>query len=1367
MNYINRIFGSKENNEFKIEEFDTLDPSGKSGILIHPKGGEHTISYKGKELDKESVCKFIERVTGLHQNLISELTKQDLVAKLDSLKQRNYGIPTGRQKFHDKTQKVAANVTAALQLPFEHFNKLSNKELSKIPASVFKWREPEFYAGLDARVLNNLSDGALKHLDAAVLNNLSNGTLKGLNALVLNNLSGEALKGLDARVLNNLSDKALRGLNARNLSTFDDDDLIFFDEHEHVLNNLSDKTLANLDARVLNLFYWRCLSFLDARILNNLSDKALEGLSADVLNSLSKETLKGLGPRVLNKLSDETVKNLNKIYSYAVTFILNTLSDKTIKGLDASFYNKLDYRAVQQAPSSVFEKREESFYKNLQPCVLNALEEQALKEIPEDIFKGRHSDFYSGLNNIVLKKVPPSVIGDLAKVVMDYPKTSEAVAAANAILKWNLPDNDPHYLNAITYLTGLDAHALNSLSDETLKVLDARVSHCLSKEVFKDLDARVLNKLSNETLEGLDALVLNNISDEVLKDLDAHVLNNLSNKTLKVLDARVLNNSNKAFNGLDDRVLNNLSDEALQGLDPRVLNNLSDKTLDRLDVRVLNNLSDKTIEGLDARVLNKLDCYGTLRHLNAHVLNNLSDKTLKGLGFHVLHHLSDEKLKGVDARVLNNLSDKALEDFSFGLLEHLSDEALKGIDAMFYNKLSEFSLENTPPSAFEKREEAFYKNLQPRVFNTLNEQALNVIPEDNFKGHNSDFYSGLKANALKKVPLSVIDDLMEVVRSTPNKADAAAAANAILKWDLPNNDQRYLDVVRYLQGLDAHVLNNLSDMTLEVLDARVLRNLSNEMLKALEVTFYNKLSEDSLKNVPSSVFENRKESFYKNLQPRVFNALDKQILHVIPSSVVDNLVEVVRSSPNRSDATAAAETIRRWGLPDHDERYIDAQICLEVAQLASKKNPYTVHEKLLKNLQCPLLSFGKTHKRQILTQAIAENSSSTPATIEEVKKTLNSPLPTLNQMQNLYKNLTQKEAAVKESKILESRMLGSKLVETTLEDCKSACIEDPYITGFYQLFTGADETPVGRTAFQFATVMKHILSLDNNASKNELSLQEECFLNFMNSMLFCRTGKADGITMFYQSLKREEGGSSIILSGQTEALRLHKLVEQSLTESITDDLVRAICKMGKKEPFSQGVHQTQFLYNCLLPRVGLKVDLNYDRHAGAILDPLIKLLDSEEKMSDAVQILGEHFTPLLFKKLKETLGGLIDTYKKEISALEATQEEIKQLKSSDEKINRIQQQLEKTSERIARSESSSDIRAAMEEQRKLRPELDQAIANNAGLQAAIKKQEEQEAKVEATLDTLSEYGWEAKEEILSPEEEIDLLLQKVGYLDKK
>lgn len=489
----------------------------------------------------------------------------------------------------------------------------------------------------------------------------------------------------------------------------------------------------------------------------------------------------------------------------------------------------------------------------------------------------------------------------------------------------------------------------------------------------------------------------------------------------------------------------------------------------------------------------------------------------------------------------------------------------------------------------------------------------------------------------------------------------------------------------------------------------------------------------------------------------------------------------IQEESDKAKALRSAQLIRdnaaALGLSDEDQRFIAALICIADANSTDRTNPYVVHGKLAANAKKGLLPFTTPVDGVLIsTEAIALNVSPRLTSVRALKEAIGDPLPTLEQMGSLYTALVSKRPAVEALTILTAPLEGYRNLCIDTDDPNKPKL-DPAVAGLFGELAVADpNAPVSNTAVQFATIMKHIFSLEGTADKDKLSVREETFLTLIEAMRECATGKTDAIMNCYNALVRQGTVSGASVRNKN-APRLHKLVEETLNECFTDGLVRKICGMVEGAPVDQGVHQTQFIRN-LSARVGLDRGLNFDRHAGLILPQLLDLLDDEEKMKGAIDTLGKHFTQLLLKKLHQALNVQFLAYQYVSVHLEGAKELVKNLEEADprkKKVEALSQEMRGLERQIEPLQSATEpseqlaqlrqtYREKMLERDTLSAQIREDAKTNPELQKAIAEQEEYEGALGASIKELTGYGWTPKEKIGAIPEEAVALLQSAGYI---
>ncbi|MCX6988962.1 MAG: hypothetical protein NTZ52_05630 [Chlamydiae bacterium] len=155
-------------------------------------------------------------------------------------------------------------------------------------------------------------------------------------------------------------------------------------------------------------------------------------------------------------------------------------------------------------------------------------------------------------------------------------------------------------------------------------------------------------------------------------------------------------------------------------------------------------------------------------------------------------------------------------------------------------------------------------------------------------------------------------------------------------------------------------------------------------------------------------------------------------------------------------------------------------------------------------------------------------------------------------------------------------------------------LQDPFFSSLLTLPL-TEEVPF-QQAYAFA-VLAHILALSNDPiGEGILSPQEEALLTFSSSLLACRTGKSEGLVLFYNALDpRYRYSTATALEAAIDTMQhyMREQVQSQMRNLFSNDNAM-MRQMNENQPVQQLSHQSNYIKNFLGIHLGLDHTLNFD-----------------------------------------------------------------------------------------------------------------------------------------------------------------------------
>lgn len=277
-----------------------------------------------------------------------------------------------------------------------------------------------------------------------------------------------------------------------------------------------------------------------------------------------------------------------------------------------------------------------------------------------------------------------------------------------------------------------------------------------------------------------------------------------------------------------------------------------------------------------------------------------------------------------------------------------------------------------------------------------------------------------------------------------------------------------------------------------------------------------------------------------------------------------------------------AKMLAHWILEnfiflEEEQNYIQQRI-FEITTLSKEdsKNPYMVHAQHLSNrkreIQIPESIYWNTSKFQGIGKKKEFRIKNLPQNVSK------------EYAAKMYEDLHKK---AQENLLLQGRI---HLIIDEVGDLERVNVAMDKFEGLWNAFfspeiqyllerNGDEEEVVSDDKAKLFAIIHYIQSLDSTSKSNELSIQEENFLQAISMICTCSTGKKEGISRFYSDLSKEFTLSSVKEENSLETFLkecLKREVEKKLSPSS-----QFIKEITSCEEVFEPPHQSLYIRNLL------------------------------------------------------------------------------------------------------------------------------------------------------------------------------------------
>lgn len=348
-------------------------------------------------------------------------------------------------------------------------------------------------------------------------------------------------------------------------------------------------------------------------------------------------------------------------------------------------------------------------------------------------------------------------------------------------------------------------------------------------------------------------------------------------------------------------------------------------------------------------------------------------------------------------------------------------------------------------------------------------------------------------------------------------------------------------------------------------------------------------------------------------------------------------------------------------------------------------------------------------------------------------------------------------------------LLASEVAElgekNELEEMLNNFLYDDYLNGLWIKKEGED-CVLTEHQIRFYIMMKHLFSQCDTVFVNRgVSDRQMTLIRMAHSIQACHAGKQEGMALYFQALVKDDLVNFNFTNIESlSCKKLHQYIFDKIMELLNNDqfILKAL-SFTTISAVPQGVHQTLFIKNILLTRLGLNIPIQFDIHSHCVMEELAQMAQDEQLFTNLVWTFKGDFTPTY---LIEGLDKILHELQTQMQTLELQIQEnemtiYNHLKSNpdylliEEQITRLQVTERALVEKLSLMQSINSFHInnqrddIFNELKKIRGDLQQALqfqekvelGSDVYLNLNAENQQLQE-EIDSIQSKLYEYGFE-------------------------